>query len=49
MDGGICHRKRRETASLQMEKNEGWVVGVRVACEGVGNRLSCRRCGLFGG
>ena len=38
MDDGVCHRRRREKASLQMERSEGWVVGVRLAYDRVGSR-----------
>lgn len=38
MDVGVCHRRLTGMASLRMERSEGWAVGVRLACEGVGNR-----------
>ena len=38
MGGGVCHHRPRGTANLRMEKSEGWVVGVPLACEGVGSR-----------
>ena len=38
MDDGVCHRRLRVMASLQRERSEGWVVGVRLACEGGGGR-----------